>query len=64
MRLLLWRHLHGSMHRQQATAVVSCRSFLATKPWQLTCKLGVVLQEPFERWAELPSRYGAKCLGM
>lgn len=21
-------------------------------------------QDPFERWAELPSRYGAKCLGM
>ena len=31
---------------------------------RVTLVCGRCMQEPFERWAELPSRYGAKCLGM
>ncbi|KAI7838855.1 hypothetical protein COHA_007378 [Chlorella ohadii] len=38
----------------------------ALSSWHHVHKLGIhaPCQEPFERWAELPSRYGAKCLGI
>jgi hypothetical protein len=38
----------------------------ALSSWHHVNKFGIhaTCQEPFERWAELPSRYGAKCLGI